>query len=342
MKALRFGSPAILPVLLAAVGLLAFRAGSSPIGPAVLGVRAFEETRVEGASFPKRLRDPAGAVQEIARPPQRVVSTILAADEILTALLPPDRLVGVTRLADDSEISNCADSTPPDAVRIHTADAEVVLALEPDVVFVAGYSRAEVVRLLVSSGVPVIRFGRYGSLDALQDNVRIAGAAVGAETRALEIVAEMDRRVAAVRRRVAGLPRPRVLYFTPSGFTSGPGTTIDEMIETAGGANVAAEAGLRGPVRISTEVALGLQPNVILLSGWRRDGNGVDPVRELLEDPLWRDVPAVQAGRVHALRGAWLTTVSQYAVRGVEEIARILHPEAFAQADPAGAAKGGS
>jgi len=26
----------------------------------------------------------------------------------------------------------------------------------------------------------------------------------------------------------------------------------------------------------------------------------VDPVRELLEDPLWRDVPAVQAGRVRS------------------------------------------
>jgi ABC-type Fe3+-hydroxamate transport system substrate-binding protein len=37
---------------------------------------------------------------------------------------------------------------------------------------------------------------------------------------------------------------------------------------------------------------------------------------------------------VHVVPAAWLTSVSQHAARGVEELARLFHPEAFPEAAP--------
>ena len=45
---------------------------------------------------------------------------------------------------------------------------------------------------------------------------------------------------------------------------------------------------------------------------------------------LWRQVPAVRAGRVHQVPGASIATVSHHAARGLARVARLLHPEAFA------------
>ena len=46
-------------------------------------------------------------------------------------------------------------------------------------------------------------------------------------------------------------------------------------------------------------------------------------------DAIWRRVPAVRAGRVYEIPGAWITSVSHHAARGLSRVARVLHPEAF-------------
>jgi ABC-type Fe3+-hydroxamate transport system substrate-binding protein len=46
-------------------------------------------------------------------------------------------------------------------------------------------------------------------------------------------------------------------------------------------------------------------------------------------DPIWRQVPAVRAGRVHEIPGAWIATVSHHAAQGLARVARLLHPQAF-------------
>ena len=53
----------------------------------------------------------------------------------------------------------------------------------------------------------------------------------------------------------------------------------------------------------------------------------------LSQHAAWRQVPAIRDGRIHVVSGAWLTSVSQDSVRGVEVIAELLHPDAFDAAD---------
>ena len=310
-------------VLFGSTGILIFCLG--PIRDALVGARSLQETQIEGVSFPKTLVDPAGISQKLVRPPQRIVSTVLMGDEMLAALVPSERLRAVTFLADDAGISNCAGAFPASVTRLYP-DLEAVLALEPDLVLATGYNRAETVNLMVAAGIPILRFTRYDSFQELMDNLLLLGAATGTEARASEVVEDMRARIARVTQRVQNLPHLRVLYYSSGGDTTGPGTVMHEMMEIAGGSNVVQEAGLRGPTRLPLEMALGLQPEVIVLSAWNL-GRASDPVAELMADPVWQEVPAVRNRRVYAINGAWLTCVSQHAVRGLEELAALLHPE---------------
>lgn len=294
---------------------------------AMLGAPLYRDTVIEGDTFPRTLIDPLGIAQTLPAPPQRIASSVLLADEMLTALVSPDRFVAVTHLIDDPAISNCVALAPPDAERI-SPDIERLLALQPDLVVVADYTRAESVRFLLSVGIPVLRFGHYHSFADVMTNLRTAGAAVGADAAAAALVADAQARIAAVETRVSGRPRPRVLYYIPGGFTSGPGTLMDEIIERAGGRNVVRETGLEGQTPIGLEVAIGLAPEVLLVPNWR-PGADTEPIREIVDDPLWAVVPAVRDGRVHVLNSAETITVSHYAVNGFEQVAHILHPEAF-------------
>ncbi len=47
--------------------------------------------------------------------------------------------------------------------------------------------------------------------------------------------------------------------------------------------------------------------------------------------PLWREMPAVRAGRVYEAPGTFMGDVSHHAVEALAQLARRLHPEVFAQ-----------
>ena len=319
---------AVVPAMLIVLGVVAFAATGGTTRLSLLGARPFHATQVVGQDFPKQLIDPSGIPQTLAEPPRRILSAVLASDEILTALVAPERLAGVTYLVDEPGLSEVARHLPPDLPRIH-AEAETMLALRPDLVVLASYTRATTVRLLASAGVPVVRFQWYRSFADIMDSIRMLAAAVGADANGAWLVDDMRRRIAEVEERTQGLSRPRVLYYGGGGYSAGYDTLVDAMITLAGGHNVARDVGLQGQGRLPLEVAVGLRPEVVLVSEWERrtGGNGA---AAFLHHPVWADVPAVQAGRVHGIKGAWLSSVSHYSVKALEAIARVLHPEAFA------------
>ena len=317
---------AIVPAVLIVLGVMAFAAGGGATRLSLIGARPFHATQVVGQDFPKQLVDPTGMHQTLAEPPGRILSGVLASDEILTALVAPERLAGVTYLVDEPGLSEVARLLPPDLPRVH-AEAETMLALQPDLVVLASYTRATTVRLLASAGVPVVRFQWYRSFADIMNSIRMLAAAVGVDGNGARLVADMQRRIAAVEKRAQGLARPRVMYYG-GGYSAGRDTLIDTMITLAGGHNVARDVGLQGQGRLPLEVAVSLRPEVILVSQWERL-TGSSRVEAFLHHPVWAEVPAVQEGRVYGINGAWLSSVSHYSVKALEAIARVLHPEAF-------------
>jgi ABC-type Fe3+-hydroxamate transport system substrate-binding protein len=305
--------------------LAAAAALSGRVRSALVGARGFSDSWAAPGGFPKMLRGPAGDERIVAGAPRRIASTYLGADELLAALVTPDRVVGVSVYADDPATSNCHGAYPARVARVR-GDPETVISLAPDLVCVAGFTAAEVLRLLVGAGLPIVRWSRFDSFADVMAGIRLLGAAVGEEARADALAGGIGALLADLERRLAGVRRVRVLYYDPPTYTMGRGTLVDDILTRAGGANVIDELGIVGPGQIGLETVLALEPEAIITPNY---ADNTSRLRALGVDAIWRQVPAVRAGRVHEIPGAWIATVSHHAAQGLSRVARVLHPAAF-------------
>jgi iron complex transport system substrate-binding protein len=307
-------------VVALATALAAGCASPAPPAEAPAGQRS-----VDG--FPRTVVDGAGRSIRLAARPARIVSQTLGSDEILFALVPPERLVGLSTLSRDPKYSNVvaeASRHPAPAI----VSAEDVLRLRPDLVIVATYSRAEVVETLSATGAPVYRLANLDDLDGIMESIGRLGDAVGEPAAAARLVAGMRERLAAVEARRAGKPRLRVLSYS-GGFTAGRGTSFDDIVRRAGAINEAAARGIDKFPKLSPEQVLAWNPDV-LVAGARR---GVDAAvrRRLTTSPGVAATTAARRGQIVLLETRKLLAVSQYTVDAVETLAARL--DAF-QAQP--------
>ncbi|UFJ40244.1 helical backbone metal receptor [Brevibacillus humidisoli] len=278
----------------------------------------------EQTGFPVTLADGSGAEVVIEKRPERIASVTLGTDEILLSLVDKQRLVAVTQYSTDPGISNVAGQTDDIAAKIESSNAEQIIALNPDLVLVASYTSPDVVKQLRDAGLTVFMFSFVDSIDQMKENILTIGKVVGEEEKAKQIVADMDARLAAVAEKVEKIDdRPTVLNYTPDGYTGGKGTSNDDIITRAGGINLAAEAGIEGWKQISLEKVVELNPDVILLSDWNPGHPNF--AETLRNDPILKNVAAVEESRVVTVPGKHLTAVTQYVVNGVEDVYNVLY-----------------
>jgi ABC-type Fe3+-hydroxamate transport system substrate-binding protein len=252
--------------------------------------------------------------------PRRVASLNLTADEILVEILPHDRLVGVTRFADEQGTSNVVGRVPPSVTRFPKADIERLVALSPDLVVVSEYTDADFLRLLQQSGLRVHQMRGLDSMAGFRQAVLDLGQAVGERAAAQTLAARFDATLADVRQRLAGAPRPRVLYWA-NPHTAGKGTAIGALIECAGAVNAGAELGLSGIVPLGAERAFVADPDVVLV------GTGWGTAQALRDHPLLQKLRAVKSGHIVELPTELLVTLSHHAARGCWTLAHELHPD---------------
>ncbi len=264
-----------------------------------------------------------------AEPPKRVASLNLTADELLVEMLPPGRLVAVTRWADDPEMSNVAGRVPVSAVRLPRADLERLIALRPDLVVVSEYTDADFLHLIERSGLRHHRMVGLASLAGIRAAVLELGRAVGTPAEATRLAARMDRVLDGLRGRLRGARPARVLYWADP-HTAGADTAFGSLIEAAGGVNVARDLGLRGIVPISGEKAFAADPDVWLVTL----GSGAK--QALLRHPLLSRTRAARQGRIVEIPNRSLVTLSDRAADACWWLAARLHPGRVPEAIPEG------
>jgi iron complex transport system substrate-binding protein len=157
------------------------------------------------------------------------------------------------------------------------------------------------------------------TLDEVLDSVLVLGRATGRGARAAELVDSLRARLAAVRRLVAGRPRPRVALLEWTDPPYAPGHWVPEMVELAGGLPVLGTAGEKS-VRTTWEAVHAAAPDVVVCAPCGYDLDGATTLAQQVLDRL-PDVPvwAVDANASFARPGPRL-------VDGVEALAGILHP----------------
>jgi iron complex transport system substrate-binding protein len=273
----------------------------------------------QAATIPDMLGRPVAVPEE----PLRLVSLAPSLTEIVFALGRGDWLVGVTDFCD---YPPAARSKPkvggpmtPNLERIVQVRATLVLAT-------AEGNPRDTVAHLTRLGIPVFGVKAETYADILEA-VRSLGHVLRTEEAAKALVGDIQARVAAIRRAVRGRPQPRVLYlvWTDPPIAAGPASFIHDLIGMAGGENVVQERRMPYP-RLSWEEVVGREPEVILVATHRDAGD-----RPINREPwnTWRNIPAVQSGRLVAVPGDTIHRPGPRVIEGLERLARAIHPEAF-------------
>ncbi len=248
-----------------------------------------------------------------------MASLNLTADELLVEMLPAERLAAVTRWADDPDMSNVAGRVPATAVRLPRADLERLVSLRPDLVVVSEYTDADFLHLLEKSGLHSHSLHGLETLAGIRAAILDLGRAVGTPEQAKRLASRFDAVLAELDRRLAGEPRPRVLYWG-NPHTAGAGTAIGSLIEAAGAANVARDLGLRGIVPLAGEKAFAADPDVLLVT----QGSGA--ATAVRGDPLLSRTRAVREGHVLEMPNRLIVALSDRAADAAWWLASRLHP----------------
>jgi iron complex transport system substrate-binding protein len=176
---------------------------------------------------------------------------------------------------------------------------------------------------LEKMGIPVVML-EAKSIDQIYQSIKIIGQITGTEKKGEELIKQMQDKIKEINDKVKELPKVSVFYLVSldGNWTAGKGTFIDELINLAGGKNVAED--VNGWAQYSVEELVKKNPDVIITSPHAGD------VKDIKNMAGYKDTNAVKNDKVFVISNDdIISRASNRIVLGLEEIAKFLHPEAF-------------
>jgi iron complex transport system substrate-binding protein len=274
-------------------------------------------------SAERTFKDEVGREVTFPFPPKRIVSLAPNVTEILFSLGLDEEIVGVSIHCNFPEKANTK-------VRIGSyirLDFEKIISLNPDLIIATGAGNTrDMVDRLGQLGFSTYVIYPKNFSDILK-NIAHIGQVVNREKEARVIIEGLRKRSQRVIELTKDLPRPKVFIQIGEAplVTVGKGSFADDLIRLAGGENIAGKEKEVYP-RFGMEEILKRSPEVIVISSMNPKGD----YREVLQEwNRWKTIPAVKNGRVHIINSDLLDRPSPRIIDGLEELAKILHPERF-------------
>jgi iron complex transport system substrate-binding protein len=253
----------------------------------------------------KTAQDQLGREIHVPDDPKRIIALAPSITEIIFALGQQDRLKGTTQFS----------NYPAEAAKLPKVgsyvrlDLERIVALNPDLCIAVkdGNPKATIDRLQ-SLNIPVFAVNPR-NLESLLQTIQKIGGILNASARAREL----DRR-----------PRVFIQIGISPIISAGSNTFIHELIDRAGGINVAASNSAYP--HFSREKVLALAPEVLIITTMARSG----AFEKAKAD--WNrlaDMPAVRKKRIYMVNSDVFDRPSPRLFDALEILTRLLHPQLF-------------
>ncbi|KAA1050310.1 ABC transporter substrate-binding protein [Pseudocitrobacter sp. 73] len=229
---------------------------------------------------------------------------------------------------------------------------ESLLALRPQVVFVANYAPAAMIQQIQNAGIPVVAISlredaageknkmnptmadeEHAYDEGLKQGIRLIGEVVNREKQADELIRYTFNARQKFNAPVADIPedkKVRVYMANPDLNTYGSGKYTGLMMQHAGAMNVAA-ATVKGARQVSLEQVLQWNPQVIFVQD-----RYPEVVKEITTDPQWQGIDAVKNHRVWLMpeyAKAWGYPMPEALAIGELWMAKKLYPERYKNVD---------
>ncbi|MCL2392989.1 MAG: ABC transporter substrate-binding protein [Oscillospiraceae bacterium] len=247
--------------------------------------------------------------------------------EILVALGFGDEIIAADRFSDG--IPGLSEGVA--TLELLLIDAEFLIDLNPDIIFVTGLTRARdddnPLRVVSDAGISIVYVPTSTSIAAIMEDIRFLAAVMDAHDMGEDIISDMQTELDAIREIAATITEPRTVYFeispAPTMWSLGTNTFIHEMIELIGAENIFADKD--GWVGVADEIVLYKNPDVIITSVNFID----DPVEDIVRRPGWGAITAVQNDDVFQVTTNYVNRANHNIINGLREIATVVYPDYF-------------
>jgi iron complex transport system substrate-binding protein len=296
-------------------------------------------------------------------PPERIVSLLSSATEMIYAVGAGDRLVGISHECDypaeaaakprvsftniaveatsaaiDDQVRRLLEAGRP----LYEIDVDLLARLAPDLIVtqaqcdVCAIRYQDVVDTVARTpsltGTPIVSLNP-ATLPDILDDIRRVGRAAGRADEAESYVAGLEARLSVLRHTTGALPPERrrrtacVEWIEPTMIA---GNWTPELVDLAGGIQTFSQSG-RHSTYTPWPAVTAFDPEVIVvmpcgfdLARTRREA------RRLRDFPRWNELSAVKSGWVYCVDGnALFNRAGPRIVDSAELLARLIHPELF-------------
>ncbi len=260
----------------------------------------------------------------ITKQPERIISLSPANTEVLFALGLGEKVVGITNVCNypsqTKEKEKIGDYNNP--------NLEKIIELEPDLILASHGNPTELIDQLEELNYTVVGLNPK-NIDDVISSITMVGKITGNVKEAARLTEEMEERIGAVLSKTSSLVennKPRVLYvvwYKPL-WTAGSGTFIDELIQKAGGINIAGD--IAGWPQMNLETVIEKNPQVIII-GYSEDQPEL--IQAVRNESTLDQTDAFKNNQIHTIDTDIVSRTGPRIVDALEEIAKIIHPELF-------------
>lgn len=280
---------------------------------------------------------PAAGVTDAPHTPfGRIVVTNADAAELLLALGAEGQVVGVSETVKNHPLLGPRYAGAANIGSWSAPDIETILSLHPDAVISYSSYTPKNIGLITSAGVTLLLIDCY-KIDTLASDTLLLGNLTGRNDEAARYLAFLDEYESLVRSRTANLSMdraPRVYFESYSDYSAlTMGSGGDQLIAMAGGSNIAGLLPATSP-KVNAEWVYAENPDIIVKVA--AAGKSDAELRGIRGNISGRTgiagTNAVVNDRVYILSNS--VTYGPRSVAGLVYLAKILHPQEFADIRP--------
>ncbi len=277
-------------------------------------------------------KDRSGNEITIPEKVETIVSLSPSTTQVLIDMGLEDQIVAVDTNSKDFYGSDLNKKVK--TVDMMNPDVEVIVDLDPDLVFTSGLSSLDgedTFKAVRDADIAVADIPSSTSIQAIEEDLEFIGDCVHEEKKADALIDEMETKIDEVKEISKDIEDQKSVLFmmsipsseAPAIYTVGNETFIDEMITIVGAKNVTGDQ--TSWISITEEDAVNYNPDVILTNV-----NYVEnPVADILAIGSWSNVQAVQSKSVYQIDANASSQPNHHIVDALIEMAQDIYPEEY-------------
>lgn len=254
--------------------------------------------------------------------PKRIVCLNYSATDILTDLIPTERIIATDMWAREEDLSNCYEKL--NGIPVCENNPEQIMKFKPDLVILTDGRANELADTLDSVGIKTCVLRQPKTIQEIPDYIKIVGEVADNKAAANSLA---EKVAAYLKASTEGQKIESVLLIHPNGGIGQKGSMPASICEACNIENLAAKYDFPQSSYLSKEQIIAMNPQRLIVLDWSFGGqhkNAEIRKEEILNDPSYQTVSAVQNGKVVIVPMKYMHCSSQYVMKNLEELKRIM------------------